>query len=132
MSKIDYVTGSDNIFEDLGLPNAAERLIKASLAIQIARIIKARRLSQQSAADLMGVSQAKVSAMLKGQLRGVSEAKLHQCLNGLGHDVVIVVSPSANPTRGTTTVQAMKPAPKKRSEKPTAARKATRREPAYA
>ena len=104
MSKIEHEVGSGNVFTDLGLANSAEALVKAKLALQIGRIIKARRLTQRSAAALMGVSQAKVSALLRGKLHGVSESKLHGCLNGLGHDVRIVVSPHRSLTKGTTTV----------------------------
>jgi len=106
MSKIEYEAGSGNVFEDLALPNSAEALVKAKLALQIGRIIEARQLTQRRAASLMGVSQAKVSALLRGKLHGISESKLHGCLNGLGHDVRIVVSPHRNLARGTTTVVA--------------------------
>lgn len=61
--------------------------------LKIARAIKARRLTQQGAAELLGVDQSKVSRITRGQFRGVSEAKLLELLTRLGHDVKIVVGP---------------------------------------
>jgi predicted XRE-type DNA-binding protein len=114
MSGIDHDTGSGNVFADIGLADSAEALVKARLALQIARIVKSRNLTQHAAAELMGISQAKVSALLRGKLHGVSESRLHRCLNGLGHDVRIVVSPRPRPGRGTTTVVAVRAARRER------------------
>jgi predicted XRE-type DNA-binding protein len=60
---------------------------------KIARAIKARRLTQQGAAELLGVDQSKVSRITRGQFRGISEAKLLELVTKLGHDVKIVVGP---------------------------------------
>ena len=81
--------GSDNVFADLGLAGAGEHLIKAG----IDRTIRQRRLTQTAAAQLMGIDQQKVSAMLTGQLRGYSVERLMRFLVALGHDVEIVVKP---------------------------------------
>ena len=47
---------------------------------------------------MLGLTQPKVSALLKGQFRGVSERRLLNCLTRLGRDVQIVVKP-APPSR---------------------------------
>ena len=88
---IEIETGSTNVYEDLGIVNAAEMQIKARLATKIGEIIKHRHLTQTEAAEILGMSQPKVSGMLRGQFRGVSEAKMLECLNRLGRDVEIVV-----------------------------------------
>ena len=88
---IEIETGSTNVYEDLGIANAAEMQIKARLATKISEIIKHRHLTQTEAAEILGMSQPKVSGMLRGQFRGVSEAKMLECLNRLGRDVEIVV-----------------------------------------
>ena len=44
-----------NVFADLGLGDAGEHLIKASLVAKIARIIQDRELTQTVAAELMGM-----------------------------------------------------------------------------
>lgn len=74
-----------------GLSNAEEMLVKARLATKISEIIKHRHLTQSEAADIIGLSQPKLSGMLRGQFRGVSEFKMMGCLNKLGRDVEIVV-----------------------------------------
>lgn len=85
--------GSTNIYADLGFANAAEMQRKSRLAAGIARAVKARRLTQQEAAELLGIDQSKVSRITRGQFRGVSEAKLLVLVTKLGHDVKIVVGP---------------------------------------
>jgi predicted XRE-type DNA-binding protein len=82
---------SGNVFADLGLPEADERLLKARLASQIARILTHRRLTQRAAADLMGIDQPKVSHLLHGRLAGFSTERLLTWLTALGQDVEIVV-----------------------------------------
>jgi predicted XRE-type DNA-binding protein len=86
--------GSGNVFADLGVADAGEHLIKAGLVVRIDRTIRRRRLTQTAAAQLMGIDQPKVSAMLAGQFRGYSVERLMRFLVALGHDVEIVVKPA--------------------------------------
>jgi predicted XRE-type DNA-binding protein len=90
MIEIEKSTG--NVYADLDLPNADEMLVKAQLATKIAEIIKARRLNQTKAAEILGLTQPKLSNLLRGQFRGISEAKMLECLARLGRDVRIVIS----------------------------------------
>ncbi len=83
--------GSGNIFADIGVVDAAEHLVKATLVSRIDDSIRSRRLTQAAAAELMGIDQPKVSAMLAGQFRGYSVERLMRFLVALGHDVEIVV-----------------------------------------
>jgi predicted XRE-type DNA-binding protein len=101
----DIEKGSANIFEDLGLPDAAEMQVKATLAAKIGEILKHRHLTQVQAAEILGMPQPKLSNMLRGQFRGISEAKMLECMNRLGRDVQIVVrKPSRSKTTGRTSV----------------------------
>jgi len=84
---------SGNVFADLGLPNADEELAKADLAFEISRVIEERGLTQVEAAEIMGVDQPKVSALVRYRLNGFSMERLSRLLNALGRDVEIVVSP---------------------------------------
>lgn len=88
---IEIEKGSGNVYADLGRPDADEMQVKARLAAKIAEIIKRRHLTQQQAAEILGIRQPKLSGMLRGQFRGISEAKMLDCLNRLGRDVQIVV-----------------------------------------
>jgi predicted XRE-type DNA-binding protein len=85
--------GSTNVYADLGYADAAEMQGKSQLAAEIARAIKARRLTQSGAAELLGIDQSKVSRITRGQFRGVSEAKLLELVAKLGRDIKIVVGP---------------------------------------
>jgi len=82
---------SHNVYADLGYPNADEMLVKAQLVTKIAEIIQCRGFIQVEAAKLLGLTQPKISAMLRGQFRGFSERKLMDCLTSLGRDVQIVI-----------------------------------------
>jgi predicted XRE-type DNA-binding protein len=82
-----------NVFADLGLPNAGEHLTKAGLVVRIDRTIRQRKLTQSAAAQLMGIDQPKISALLAGQFRGHSVERLMRFLVALGHDIDIVVKP---------------------------------------
>ena len=88
--------GVANIYQDLGVPDAEAMQIKAALAAKIGEIIKHRHLTQIEAAELLGITQPKLSGMLRGQFRGISESKMIDCLNRLGRDVEIIVH---KPTR---------------------------------
>ena len=92
-NSLEQEPGSGNVFADLGVANASEHLIKAGLVVKIGRIIRQRELTQTAAAQLLGIDQPKVSAMLGGQFRGYSVERLMRFLVALGHDVEIVVKP---------------------------------------
>jgi predicted XRE-type DNA-binding protein len=94
---IPLTPGTGNVFADIGLPEPEEELTKAQLASHIRRILKRRRLTQSAAAELMGIDQPKVSALLNGRLANFSSERLMRLLTALGHDVEIAVSPEPNP-----------------------------------
>jgi len=102
---IRITKGSNNVFADLGLPDAERMLVKSHLATAITTTITRRGLTQTAAAAIVGMPQPKRSGMLRGELRGISEAKMLACLNRLGHDVEIVVKePEGQRRRGSTRV----------------------------
>ena len=89
--RIAVYGGSGNVYADLGYPDADEMLVKAQLVSKIAEIIRQRGLTQVEAAKVLGLTQPKVSAMLRGRFRGFSERRLIDCLTSLGRDVQIVI-----------------------------------------
>jgi predicted XRE-type DNA-binding protein len=91
MKKKDVFVGTQNVFADIGLPNAEEHLIKAQLVYKIDRLMKARKLRQVDAAKLFGVKQPDISNMLRGDFRQFSVERLLRFLVALGQDVEIVV-----------------------------------------
>lgn len=89
---VEEAVGS--VYSDLGFAESREVEIKARLVTEVAEIIKRRRLTQQQAAEILGLTQPKISRLLKGQFRGVSERRLLDCLTRLGRDVEILVKPA--------------------------------------
>jgi predicted XRE-type DNA-binding protein len=92
---LQVYASSGNVFADLGLPNADELLIKAELAHQISELISARKLTQMEAAELLGIDQPKVSALVRGKLSSFSTDRLFRFLNALGSNVEIRVIPNS-------------------------------------
>lgn len=88
---VEIYESSGNVFADLGLPNAEKLLIKSGLVIKISEAIRELGLTQIEAGERMGLPQAKVSLMLRGQFQNISERKLMDCLNRLGYDIEIKV-----------------------------------------
>jgi predicted XRE-type DNA-binding protein len=86
--------GSGNVYRDLGYADSESLLVKAQLAAKIGEIIQRRALTQAQAAEILGLTQPKVSALLKGRFRGISEHRLLECLTRLGRDVHIVIKPT--------------------------------------
>jgi len=90
-SRIPVTASSGNVFADMGLPEPEEELTKAQLASHIRHIINRRRLTQVTAAAIMGIDQPKVSALLNGRLANFSSERLMRLLTALGQDVEITI-----------------------------------------
>ena len=90
MSKRDFIESSGNVFIDLGSPRAEEALAKAELAQKIIDIIRARRLTQVQAAELLDVDQPKISALTRGRL-SVFPLTGYCAFLCSGHDIEITV-----------------------------------------
>ncbi|MGL5117268.1 MAG: helix-turn-helix domain-containing protein [Beijerinckiaceae bacterium] len=97
-ARIEHEKGSENLFADIGLPNADEHLVKAKLVFKIDGLMRERGMKQVEAAQLFGVKQPDVSKMLHGDFRQFSVERLLRFLVALGQDVEIIVKPY----RGTT------------------------------
>ena len=68
MSK-DVVNSSGNVFMDLGYsPDEAAILqMRADLMADLRKFIKAKKLTQAKAAEILGVSQSRVSDLIRGK-----------------------------------------------------------------
>ena len=92
--KKDHEKSSGNVFADLGLPNSEQDLLKAKLTVQIYRLIKARGLTQSKAGELLGTTQAQVSALMRCRPVSISVGRLMEFLTILGQDVEVTVKPA--------------------------------------
>jgi predicted XRE-type DNA-binding protein len=89
MSEKDYTISSDNIFADLGFPDAEELLMQADLSCSIVKEISRRGLTRRQAASLLGISQADVTKLLEARLSRFSLESLQQMRAKLGMDITI-------------------------------------------
>lgn len=94
--EIECEMSSGNVFADIGIENPEEELTKAKLVWEIELIIKSKKLTQAQAAEVMGINQPKVSALIRRKLDGFSVERLIHFLNTLGQDVDIVVRPKSS------------------------------------
>jgi predicted XRE-type DNA-binding protein len=94
---VEVQRSSGNVFADLGLPDAEKLKIKTGLVIEIRKAMRRLGLTQQEASKHMGVSQPKISDMMRGDFSNISERKLMDCLNRLGYDIEIKVKPTDEP-----------------------------------
>jgi predicted XRE-type DNA-binding protein len=91
---VEVELGSGNVFADLGLPDPEKLKIKSGLALEITKAIRRLDITQSEAAQRMGISQPKVSDLLRGEFANLSERKLMTCLNRLGYDINIQLRPT--------------------------------------
>lgn len=104
--RVKIERGSNNVFADLGLPDAKTHLLKADLVARIDNVIRERGLKQVEAAQLLGLSQPDVSRLLRGNFRDFSVERLLRLLTALGRDVEIVVREPRSERLGRLTVEA--------------------------
>ncbi len=77
---------SGNVFRDLGFgAEEAENLrVRSELMIELAKHVKARRLTQARAAKLLGVTQPRVSDLMRGKIQRFSVDSLIEMLGRAG------------------------------------------------
>ena len=101
LDDITITPSSGNVFADLGFEEPEAMLLKAELARRISAAIKSRNLTQVQAAEILGIDQPKVSALMRGRLTLFSIDRLLHFLTELGNDIDIVVKATPQPaTRG--------------------------------
>ena len=89
--KITHSTG--NVFEDLGFPNEeAENLkVRSALMALIRRIIVEEGLTQARAAKLFGVTQPRVSDLVRGKIELFSIDALVNMVAASGRQVAVSI-----------------------------------------
>jgi predicted XRE-type DNA-binding protein len=112
--KLTRSTG--NVFRDLGFPpDEAEHLrIRADLLIQLQKAISSRGLKQAEAAKLLGVTQPRVSDLVRGRIDLFSVDTLIDMLARLDVRVKLVISSSKRSARCLTSTLSCVPAKRPR------------------
>ena len=80
---IEVQRSSGNVYADLGLPDAEKLKIKTGLVIEIRKAMRRIGLTQQEAAKRMGITQLKVSDMMRGDFSNLPGPKLMDCVTRL-------------------------------------------------
>jgi len=75
-------------------------MLKAKLTVQIYKLIKARGLTQSKAGELLGTTQAQVSALMRCRPVSISIGRLMEFPTILGQDVEVSVEPAKRRTAG--------------------------------
>lgn len=93
--KLRITASTGNVFRDVGFrrEEAEHLLVRADLMIQVQKLITARRLKQQEAAEVLRVSQPRVSDLLRGRIDLFSTDALIDMLSRLGARVRLTVKP---------------------------------------
>lgn len=88
-----YEPSSGNVYRDLGHDEekATHLLLRGSLMIEIANIVEERGWSQADAAQVLGVSQPRISELMTGRIGRFSVDLLLKYLLRLGKNVSFVL-----------------------------------------
>lgn len=84
---------SGNVFEDLGLPDAQNRLAKAMLSRVIGEIMARRGWTQAAAARIAKIAPSDMSNIARGRLANFSLERLQTVILDLGYDIRLEVLP---------------------------------------
>jgi predicted XRE-type DNA-binding protein len=84
---------SGNVFRDLGFSDdEAENLrVRSDLMISLSKLIEARGLTQAQAAKLLGVTQPRISDLMRGKIQLFSVDSLIEMLGHAGAQVSVIV-----------------------------------------
>lgn len=68
--KLKITPSTGNVFRDLGFPRdeAEHLLVRTDLMIQVQKLIASRRFKQNEAAKILGITQPRVSDLLRGRI----------------------------------------------------------------
>lgn len=94
--KLRVTASTGNVFRDLGFrrEEAEHLLVRADLMIHVQKLIAAQRLKQREAAEILRVSQPRVSDLLRGRIDLFSTDTLIDMLARLGARVRLTVKSS--------------------------------------
>ncbi len=97
MTNPTIISGSANIFEDLGFPaqEAEHLLIRADLMLQLRRLIQTHRWTVDQASTELSESVDRTQALLNGKIGDFTIEQLIILLNRVGMKVRLEVIPNA-------------------------------------
>ena len=99
--RMTVTRSSGNVFKDLGfrLEQAEHLRVRAELMVSLQKAISARRLLQSETARRLGVTQPRVSDLMRGRIDLFSADALIDMLARLGMSVKVTLRPSRRRAR---------------------------------
>ena len=95
MDDTSVTVGSGNVFADLGVTEPEMAMKKSQVASKIRETIQERNWTQTEAAEVMGIDQPKVSAIVRGRVGDFTLDRLIHLVIKLGQSVFLdVVGPN--------------------------------------
>jgi predicted XRE-type DNA-binding protein len=73
---VEVQRGSGNVFADLDLPDAVRLKTKTGLVVEIRKVMRSLGLTELEAAKRMGLTQAKVADLMRGDFSDMPECDL--------------------------------------------------------
>lgn len=88
------IKSSGNVFADLGFDaeEAANLKLRSQLMIEVDKALMEKKLTQKAAAEALGISQPRVSDLLRGKSEKFTIDSLVNILTKLGHKVSMRVA----------------------------------------
>jgi len=88
------IKSSGNVFADLGFDaeEAANLKLRSQLMIAADKALIEKKLTQQAAAKALGISQPRVSDLLRGKAEKFTIDSLVNILTKLGHEVTLRIA----------------------------------------
>ncbi|MDX8412027.1 MAG: helix-turn-helix transcriptional regulator [Mariprofundaceae bacterium] len=88
------VKSSGNVFADLGFDTdeAANLQLRSRLMIEVDKALAEKKLTQQAAAEMLGISQPRISDLRRGKAEKFTIDTLVNILTRLGHEVTLKVA----------------------------------------
>lgn len=95
--KLRTVVGSDNVFRDLGFPEAEAQnlLLRADLVVHIRKVIEKLGVTQAEAAKRVGITQPRMSDLIRGRTQKFTLDALVNVAASLGYSVKLSLKKTA-------------------------------------
>ena len=87
--KLNIVVGSDNVFRDLGFPEAEAQnlLLRTDLVIHIRKVVEKLGVTQAEAAKRAGITQPRMNDLVKGRTQKFTLDALVKVASSFGYSV---------------------------------------------
>ena len=87
--KLNIVVGSDNVFRDLGFPEAEAQnlLLRTDLVIHIRKVVEKLGVTQAEAAKRAGITQPRMNDLVKGRTKKFTLDALVKVASSFGYSV---------------------------------------------